>query len=246
MSNVTTSVIYGSTVVDGLTIAYREAGDPANPKLVLLHGFPSSSHQYRDLIRALADRFHLIAPDYPGFGGSDTPDPVTFPYTFDHIAQVIERFLTLKGFVRYGLYVQDYGGPIGFRLIDSKPNALEWLIVQNSNAYEVGFSAAWAGLRALWAKRSHETEEPLLGIRNGCLLRERLRRGNQVRAGNRVIDGSLSTDARKFRGDRCPVHAGPENQQRNEDGNRGKAKPDPRRRVDLAVAALVPDEQRNE
>ena len=164
MSNVTTSVTYGSIAVDGVTIAYREAGNPANPKLVLLHGFPSSSHQYRDLIRALSDRFHLIAPDYPGFGCSDTPDPVAFPYTFDHIARVIERFLALKGFVRYGLYVQDYGGPIGFRLIDSKPDALEWLIVQNSNAYEVGFSAAWAGLRALWAKRSNETEEPLLGL----------------------------------------------------------------------------------
>lgn len=164
MSSVTTSVTYGSIAVDGLAIAYREAGSPANPKLVLLHGFPSSSHQYRDLIRALADRFHLIAPDYPGFGRSDTPDPVDFPYTFERVAQVIERFLALKGFVRYGLYVHDYGGPIGFRMIDSKPNALEWLIVQNSNAYEVGFSPAWAGLRALWAKRSHQTEEPLLGL----------------------------------------------------------------------------------
>jgi len=164
MPNAIKPVKYGSVSVDGITIAYREAGDPANPKLVLLHGFPSSSHQYRDLIRALADRFHLIAPDYPGFGGSDTPDPVAFPYTFARIAQVIERFLALKGFLRYGLYVQDYGGPVGFRLIDSKPNALEWLIVQNSNAYEVGFSAAWNGLRALWNKRSAETEEPLLAL----------------------------------------------------------------------------------
>ena len=164
MSKVTTSVRYGSIVVDGHSIAYREAGNPANPKLVLLHGFPSSSHQYRDLIRALADRFHLIAPDYPGFGNSDTPDPVDFEYTFDHIAQVIERFLALKRFVRYGLYVQDYGGPIGFRLIDSNPDALDWLIVQNSNAYEIGFSSAWAGLRAQWAKRSSETEEPLRGL----------------------------------------------------------------------------------
>ena len=165
MSNDTPSVTYGSIVVDGLNIAYREAGDPSNPKLVLLHGFPASSHQYRDLVRALADTFHLIAPDYPGFGLSDTPDPATFPYTFDRVAQIIERFLALKGFNRYGLFVQDYGGPVGFRLVESKPDVLEWLIIQNSNAYDVGFTAAWDGLRnALWTNRSPETEEALLGF----------------------------------------------------------------------------------
>jgi pimeloyl-ACP methyl ester carboxylesterase len=165
MSNDITPVRYGSIAVDGLNIAYREAGNPANPKLVLLHGFPASSHQYRDLIRELADRFHLIAPDYPGFGLSDTPDPATFPYTFDRISRIVERVLALKGFNRYGLFVQDYGGPVGFRLVESKPDALEWLIIQNSNAYEVGFTAAWDGLRnALWKTRSPETEEPLLGF----------------------------------------------------------------------------------
>src|SRR6188472_4387081 len=106
MSHDSRPVTYASIAVDGLNIADREAGDPTNPKLVLLHGFPSSSHQYRDLIRVLADRFHLIAPDYPGFGLSDTPDPATFAYTFDRIASVIERFLALKGFQRYGLFVQ--------------------------------------------------------------------------------------------------------------------------------------------
>jgi pimeloyl-ACP methyl ester carboxylesterase len=165
MSKDNTPVRYGSISIDGLNIAYREAGDPTNPKLVLLHGFPASSHQYRDLIRVLADRFHLIAPDYPGFGLSDIPDPATFAYTFDHIAQVIERFLALRGFDRYGLFVQDYGGPVGFRLVESKPDVLEWLIIQNSNAYEVGFTAAWDGLRnALWKHRSPATEEPLLGF----------------------------------------------------------------------------------
>lgn len=165
MSNDQPSVTYGSIPVDGLNIAYREAGDPANPKLVLLHGFPSSSHQYRDLVRALSDRFHVIAPDYPGFGLSDTPDPATFAYTFDRIADVVERFLAIKGFRRYGLFMQDYGGPVGFRLADRQPDALEWLVIQNSNAYEVGFTAAWDGLRnALWKKRSPETEQPLLGF----------------------------------------------------------------------------------
>ena len=172
MSNDTTSVRYGSVAVDGLNIAYREAGNPANPKLVLLHGFPASSHQYRDLIRVLADSFHLIAPDYPGFGLSDIPDPASFSYTFDRIAQIIARFLEIKGFESYGLFVQDYGGPVGFRLVDSKPDALEWLIVQNSNAYEVGFTAAWDGLRnALWKNRSEETEAPL----HGFLTRDTIR-----------------------------------------------------------------------
>src|SRR5262245_53568870 len=156
------AVRFGSLEVKGLKVAYREAGDPASPKLVLLHGFPSSSHQYRDLVRSLAEKFHVIAPDYPGFGLSDTPDPEKYDYTFDNISEVIGEFLKLKGFERYGLYVQDYGGPVGFRIVGRDPKALEWLIVQNSNAYEVGFTEAWDGIRgALWKNRSRETEEPL-------------------------------------------------------------------------------------
>jgi pimeloyl-ACP methyl ester carboxylesterase len=165
MSNDRWPVRYGSTVVDGLEIAYREAGSSAFPKLVLLHGFPSSSHQYRDLNRAVADRFHVIAPDYPGFGLSDTPDPNDFAYSFDNIASIIGRFLSIKGFDRYGLFMQDYGGPVGFRLVEENPDVLEWLIIQNSNAYELGFTAAWDGLRhALWKQRSPETEAPLRGF----------------------------------------------------------------------------------
>jgi pimeloyl-ACP methyl ester carboxylesterase len=162
MSKFNVPVTYGSADVAGLNIAYREAGHHASPKLVLLHGFPASSHQYRDLIRALADRFHVIAPDYPGFGHSDVPDPAKYAYTFDGISEVIGKFLALKGFDQYGLYVQDYGGPVGFRIVGRNPAALEWLIIQNSNAYEVGFTAAWDGLRgALWVNRSAETEQPL-------------------------------------------------------------------------------------
>src|SRR5258707_1353120 len=129
---------YKTARVAGLAIAYREAGDAASPKLVLLHGFPASSHQYRDLIPALATRFHVIAPDYPGFGNSDMPDPATFAYTFDKLAEITEGFLKAKGFERYGLYVQDYGGPVGFRIVTKNPKALEWLIIQNTNAYEIG------------------------------------------------------------------------------------------------------------
>jgi pimeloyl-ACP methyl ester carboxylesterase len=158
-------VTYSGIEVDGLRIAYREAGESSSPKLVLLHGFPASSHQYRDLIPSLADRFHVIAPDYPGFGQSDIPDPAAYAYTFDGISSVIQRFLSLKGFDRYGLFVQDYGGPVGFRIVGRQPKALEWLIIQNSNAYEVGFTPAWDGLRgALWLNRSAETEQPLLAF----------------------------------------------------------------------------------
>jgi pimeloyl-ACP methyl ester carboxylesterase len=115
------TVTYGTLPVEGVNIAYREAGDASNPKLVLLHGFPASSHQYRNLIPALADRFHVIAPDYPGFGNSDLPDPASFSYTFDKLSQVTERFLKAKGFEHYGLFVQDYGGPVGFRIMTANP-----------------------------------------------------------------------------------------------------------------------------
>jgi pimeloyl-ACP methyl ester carboxylesterase len=153
---------FKQTTIEGLNIAYREAGDPASPKLVLLHGFPSSSHQYRDLMRALSGRFHVIAPDYPGFGNSDLPDPSVFSYTFDHLSEIVELFLEKTGFTRFGLYVQDYGGPVGFRILARHPDWLEWLIVQNTNAYEAGFAPVWDALRgAYWKTHSPESEKPL-------------------------------------------------------------------------------------
>ena len=162
---VAATVKYATEEVDGLKIAYREAGKPGTPKLVLLHGFPSSSHQYRNLIPALADRFHVISPDYPGFGNSDAPDPREFAYTFDQLAEITAKFLWKKGFDRFGLFVQDYGGPVGFRIVTKTPDVLEWLIIQNTNAYEVGFTAAWGGLRdALWHNRTPENEEAVAGL----------------------------------------------------------------------------------
>jgi pimeloyl-ACP methyl ester carboxylesterase len=153
---------FANIEVEGVEIFYREAGKPGAPKLVLLHGFPSSSHQYRNLVPALAERFHVIAPDYPGFGNSATPDPAKFNYTFDRISAVMESFLAKVGFTRFGLYVQDYGGPVGFRIVTHRPEWLEWLIVQNSNAYEVGFTSAWDALRgAYWKNRTPEAERPL-------------------------------------------------------------------------------------
>ncbi len=136
--------------INGMNIFYREAGDSSLPKLLLLHGFPASSHQYRRLTPALAARFHVVAPDYPGFGNSDMPPTENFVYTFDNLAGIVEAFLGKIGFTRFGMYAQDYGGPVGFRIVDRRPEWLEWLIIQNTNAYEVGFTAAWDELRNNW------------------------------------------------------------------------------------------------
>jgi pimeloyl-ACP methyl ester carboxylesterase len=160
-----TGTLHKTVTVDGLSIFYRESGDPANPKMVLLHGFPSSSHQYRNLMSTLADHFHVVAPDYPGFGNSDLPSPDEFNYTFDQLSEIIEDFLKVIGFTHFGLYMQDYGGPVGFRIIIRHPEWLEWLVIQNTNAYEIGFTNAWDGLRnALWKNRTSETEAPLYGF----------------------------------------------------------------------------------
>jgi pimeloyl-ACP methyl ester carboxylesterase len=156
-----TRTLHKMVTVDGLSIFYREAGDPANPKIVLLHGFPSSSHQYRNLMSTLADHFHVIAPDYPGFGNSDLPNPDKFNYTFDRLSEVIEDFLKAISFTHFGLYLYDYGGPVGFRIMTRNSEWLEWLVIQNANAYEIGFNSAWDGLRAFWKNRTSETQAPL-------------------------------------------------------------------------------------
>jgi len=153
---------FNTVSVEGLEVFYREDGDPRSPALVLLHGYPASSHQYRNLIPLLAKRFHVIAPDYPGFGQSAAPDPREFAYSFDHLADVMQAFLAKIGISGFGIYMQDYGGPVGMRIATRRPDAVEWLIVQNSNAYEVGFTAAWDGLRhAYWKQRTPEVETQL-------------------------------------------------------------------------------------
>jgi pimeloyl-ACP methyl ester carboxylesterase len=155
--------LHKTAVVDGLSVFYREAGKPEAPKLVLLGGFPASSHQFRNLIPALTSRFHVIAPDYPGFGNTEMPDPGKFPYTFDRLSEIVEGLLSKTGFTRAGFFMQDYGGPIGFRILERRPEWMEWLILQNTNAYEEGFTAAWDGIRhALWKNPGPQTETPLL------------------------------------------------------------------------------------
>src|SRR6185437_16691399 len=142
---------YRTTEIDGQKIFYREAGDPQNPTLLLLHGFPASSFMFRGLIERLSDQFHLVAPDYPGFGYSDAPPRETFAYTFDHLADGIEKFADHIGLARYALYMQDFGGPVGFRLATRRPDKVSFLVVQNANAYDEGLpDSFWAPARALW------------------------------------------------------------------------------------------------
>jgi pimeloyl-ACP methyl ester carboxylesterase len=137
---VRTNVHYRSVECAQVRIAYREAGPPGAPVILLLHGFPTSSHMFRDLIPLLADQYHLIAPDYPGFGYSATPSPDEFQYTFDHLTDVMEAFTDALGLTRYALYMQDFGGPVGFRLATRRPQSVTALIIQNANAYEDGVS----------------------------------------------------------------------------------------------------------
>lgn len=156
------TVRYRTADVDGVRIFYREAGRADAPVIVLLHGFPSSSHMFRSLIPQLAGRFRVIAPDYPGFGQSDMPSPARYAYTFDNLAKTMGRFLETVGARRYTLYLQDYGGPVGFRIATAQPERVTGLVIQNANAYVEGFGADTATpVAGLWEKgRSPETDAP--------------------------------------------------------------------------------------
>src|SRR2546421_1780235 len=148
-----TPVSYRTVQVDDLSIFYREAGPKDAPALLLLHGLPSSSRMYEPLLQRLSDRYHLIAPDYPGFGHSDWPDPTQFVYTFDHIATVMEHFTETLGLTHYNLYMQDYGGPVGFRMALAHPERVQSLIVQDAVAHNEGLGDNWKTRRAFWADR---------------------------------------------------------------------------------------------
>ena len=152
-------VFYRTVKVDGLSIFYREAGPKDAPAVLLLHGLPSSSRMYEPLFSRLADRYHLIAPDYLGFGHSDWPDPTQFAYTFDRFAEIMNRFTEAIALPRYTLYMQDYGGPVGFRMALSHPERINALIVQNAVAHNEGLGAIWKARRAFWADRAAKEEQ---------------------------------------------------------------------------------------
>jgi pimeloyl-ACP methyl ester carboxylesterase len=148
--------------VRGVKLFYREAGSKASPVIVLLHGFPSSSHMFRDLIPQLAGKFHVIAPDYVGFGYSDAPDASKFDYRFDNIAAHVEELLFgVLGLKKFSIYVQDYGAPVGYRIASRHPDAIEGIVVQNGNAYAEGIGAAFDPMKPFWANRNSETEKPV-------------------------------------------------------------------------------------
>jgi len=155
---------YRNAVVDGHKIFYREAGPAQAPAVLLLHGFPSSSHQFRDLIPLLAGRYRVVAPDLPGFGFSDAPDRAKFAYTFDNLAKVIDGFTRAVGLARYAIYVFDYGAPVGFRLALAHPERVTAIVSQSGNAYEEGLSAGWAPIQAYWKAPTAENRAALRGF----------------------------------------------------------------------------------
>jgi pimeloyl-ACP methyl ester carboxylesterase len=152
---------YQHAIVDGSKIFYREAGPKTAPTILLLHGFPTSSHMFRNLIPALADRYHVIAPDLPGFGFSDAPDRNRFRYTFERLAKVIDKFTQTIGLERYGIYVFDYGAPVGFRLALAHPERITAIISQNGNAYEEGLSQGWNPIQKYWKETTPENRTAL-------------------------------------------------------------------------------------
>jgi pimeloyl-ACP methyl ester carboxylesterase len=187
-------VCFRTVEVGGVELFYREAGRANAPTLLLLHGFPSSSRMFMPLMPLLAARCHLIAPDYPGFGHSGAPPPEAFAYTFDHLAEVVDAFCARLGLVHYVLYLQDYGGPVGFRLALAHPERVDALIVQNAVAHAVGLSAAWDVRRAFWHDRAAHEEE----VRRSMLSAETARRRHLHGPHPEWIDPDTWTDERTF------------------------------------------------
>src|SRR5450432_2263151 len=154
---------YKTAKVNGLDIFYREAGPAGAPTVVLLHGFPTSSHMFRNLIPALADKYHVIAPDYPGYGQSSMPSASDYDYTFDNLATVVDTLLQQLGLQSYSLYVMDYGAPVGFRIAEKHPERVQALIVQNGNAYDEGLREFWNPIRAYWKDHSEANGNVIRG-----------------------------------------------------------------------------------
>lgn len=150
--------------IDGVNIAYREAGNPDNPTVLLLHGFPTSSHMFRDLIPELAEDYHVIAPDYPGFGASDMPDAASYDYSFAKAAEIVTQLIDAKGVDGYTVYLMDYGAPVGYRMFAEHPERVSGFIIQNGNAYEEGLREFWDPIKAYWAEPSAKNGDALRGF----------------------------------------------------------------------------------
>jgi len=166
-------VAYRTVSVEGVQIAYREAGDASKPTLLLLHGVPSSSRMYDALMRRLGDRYHLVAPDYPGFGNSEAPDPAKFAYTFDHLATVMVKFTEAVGVRHYTLFMQDYGAPVGMRMAQARPDAVQALVFQNGNVYSEGLGPLWEKRKAFWNDRAAHEAEVIAGHQSVAVTRGR-------------------------------------------------------------------------
>jgi pimeloyl-ACP methyl ester carboxylesterase len=162
---------YNSATIDGMNISYREAGPADAPVVLLLHGFPTSSHMFRNLIPQLADRFHVIAPDYPGFGQSDAPDHAEFDYTFANLAEVVDKLTVSLGVDEYSMYVMDYGAPVGYRMAIENPERIQTMIVQNGNAYTEGLGAFWDSAKAYWAEDTEERRAALFELVTPAMTR---------------------------------------------------------------------------
>jgi pimeloyl-ACP methyl ester carboxylesterase len=183
---------YNTVKFDNIDVFYREAGPSDAPAIVLLHGFPSSSHMYRNLMKELKNDFHLIAPDFPGFGNSSCPPVDEFTYTFDHLSEIIEKFLQTLSLHKFSFYVQDYGGPIGFRIAAKHPEWIESLIIQNANAYEEGLTPLLAQRKPLWENRTRGNERTVL--KTFRLDRTQWKYTNGVRDKSRISPDTWNMD----------------------------------------------------
>jgi len=197
-----TATRYRTVDIDGVRIFYREAGDPAAPAVLLLHGYPTSSHMFRDLIPRLAERYHVVAPDLPGFGFSAQPDRAAFAYTFAHLATVMSRFTEAAGLGRYAVYLFDYGAPVGLRMAIDHPERITAIVSQNGNAYEEGLGPNWARLRKIWAD---PTEANRNSLRPGFSPEANMRR---YLAGVPEVDRSLVSPDAYTLDDSFLAHAG--------------------------------------
>ncbi len=177
----TQNVVYDTIKIDGVEIFYREAGPKDAPTLFLLHGYPTSSHMFRNLMRDLADKYHTLAPDYPGFGRSEQPPIAKFAYTFEHIAELMEKFLKAKGVDRVTLYLMDYGAPIGYRFAAKHPERVQGLIIQNGCAYQEGLLEFWDPIKKYWKDKTPENGKALEGFHSPAGLKWQYTHGTKSR-----------------------------------------------------------------